>query len=40
MRILPHADLKVAMAIYIEIVSSQTRDALRRLGEVLAEMVI
>jgi hypothetical protein len=39
MQILRHADLKVTMEIYTEVVSSQTRDALKRLGDVLAEKV-
>jgi len=37
MQILRHADIAVTMEIYTEVVSSQTRDALKRLGDVLAE---
>lgn len=37
MQILRHADLKVTMEIYTEVVSAQTRDALKRLGDALAE---
>jgi integrase len=37
MQILRHADMAVTMEIYTEVVSAQTRDALKRLGDALAE---
>jgi len=37
MQILRHADLKVTVEIYTEVVSAQTRDAFKRLGDALAE---
>jgi integrase len=39
MQILRHADIAVTMEIYTEVVSAQTRDALKRLGDALAEKV-
>jgi integrase len=37
MQILRHADMAVTMEIYTEVVSTQTRNALKRLGDALAE---
>ena len=40
MQILRHADMAMTMEIYTEVVSAQTRDALKRLGEVLAAKAV
>ena len=40
MQILRHADMAMTMEIYTEVVSAQTREALERLGEVLAAKAV